>query len=349
MTLVEERPDQRDAAGNLWSAEATSGAIGAETGQRVPVSASRNPPRKQPHLSVVVRVVGGGRFLRRCLGTLCPQIGSCDAEVIVPYDSAVRGVGELASQWPNVRLLDLGYAAPNWEHPAVGHKLYDQRTARGLSQAKGEIIALIEDTVLPAGDWCEQVIRAHRELRHGVIGGSIKVAATGGNSWAVHLMDFGRYQPPLQEGPTRYLSDVNVSYKLETRLSVRQSWKDQYNEITVHRALAEAGETLWLRPQIAVSQDRGKLSMKQLTRERFYWGRLFGAIRAQELSGLGRATYVLASPAIPWVLLARMAWKALFMQRGNGRRFLGSLGRLVVLVWCWGVGESVGYVTGRES
>jgi len=302
-----------------------------------------------PKLSVVLRVVGGDVFLRRCLQHLVAPIKDKDIEVIVPYDSTVRGIEGIKGSFPGVLFLDMGVVDDGSKPylPDVAHILYDRRTAAGLRVAKGRIVALLEDYGAPDPDWCAQILKAHEELPHSVIGGAVEHAGKNLMNWAVYFLDFGRYQLPLAEGPAEYLTDVNVSYQKAALDSVRDLWSEKYNEVTVHWALARKGFSLWRRPQIIVRQDRGRLLFSMLVIERFCWGRLFAATRTRELSFSSRLAYVMLSPILPIVLLARMTRRALAGKRNSGRFLLAfPLTAAMTLFWC--AGELVGYVTGRD-
>ena len=229
----------------------------------------------------------------------------------------------------------------------AAHEMFDRRTAAGLNKAQGEVLALLQDYGAPDPDWCDQVLAAHR-LPYAIIGGAVEHEGEGVLNWAVYFLDFGRYQLPLHEGLTDYLTDVNVSYKREALESVRNLWSERYKEVTVNWALARQGMTLWQRPQIVVRQDRGALSFGPLISERFSWGRLFGCIRTREISPVARLLYIALSPGIPLILLARIARKV-FSARRNRARFVMSLPHLAAVTAFWCLGEFVGYVTGRES
>jgi len=293
--------------------------------------------------------VGGPSFLQRCLSHLVTQTENQPIEIIVPYDSTVANIEQIKKGYPQVIFADMGVVrtdAPPGTY-AVAHELYDRRTAKGLSLARGEILALLEDYGAPDQDWCDQVIKAHR-FPYGVIGGAVEHEGRGALNWAIYFMDFGRYRLPLREGPTDYLTDVNVSYKREGLELVRNLWKDRYNEAIVHWALAKKGVVFWLQPDIVVRQDRGELSFCGVTLERFWWGRLFGRVRRQQGKFVSPLFYSVLSPAIPIVLLGRITRKVLCGRR-NLAQFLFSFPATVVFALSWSLGEVVGYVTGRES
>ncbi len=284
-------------------------------------------------LSVVVRVFGGPAFLGRCLERLTAQAADRVAEIIVPYDFRMEGIDGVCLAFPAVRFVAcMGDRSAHWS----SHRLLDARTSQGLKLARGRIVAILEDTVIPAPDWCDQVLEAH-SLPHGVIGGAVEHEGRGALNWAVYWLDFGRYQPPLAEGPARDLTDINVSYKRDVLESVRDRWERMYNEATVHWALARNGATLWLRPQIVVHQDRGKLALSKALVERVRWGRVFGAARAREDSLPKTISRIVISPFVPFVLVGRVA------QRGR-LRFVKALIYTFLLAACWTLGEVTGYV-----
>lgn len=297
-------------------------------------------------LSVVVRIVGGGLFLERCLAQLVAQAEGKQIEIIAPYDSTIAEVRKLAPQFPQVTFWDMGPVSFQNSNQGTAHLLYDLRTTAGMRLARGRIVASIEDFAIPNPDWCEQILAAH-QLEHGVIGGAVEHAGHGSINWALYFLDFARYGLPLAEGPASYLTDVNVSYKRAALEMTQNIWSERYNEVTVHWALAAQGVTLWQRPCIVVSEDRGNLSFKQSLRERFAWGRVFGFMRVQESSPPARIGLIVAAPLIPFVLVTRALYRVLAKKR-HRLIFFRALPLTVVLAVGWSVGELAAYITGRE-
>lgn len=297
-------------------------------------------------LSVVVRIVGGGAFLERCLSHLVPQAEGKNIELVVPYDSTIADVRKLASKFPQVIFSEMGVAPISHLNEGTAHQLYDLRISAGLRAARGRIIACIEDFAIPQDDWCEQILLAH-QLEHGVIGGAVEHSGHGALNWAVYFLDFERYALPLPEGPAAYVTDVNVSYKRTVLEATRAKWAERYNEVIVHWAMSAMGVTLWQRPTIVVYQDRGALSLKRVLRERFAWGRVFGFMRIRESSLSTRMGLIIASPLIPFVLLGRALFRVLAKKR-HRLAFLSVLPLTAVLVAAWSLGELAAYITGRE-
>ena len=300
-------------------------------------------------LSIIIRIVGGSYFLRRCLVRLTRDVQDCPMEVIVPFDSSVDGIAELEREFPQVLFVNMGDVGSVEPGASIApHSLLDLRTTVGLSKAKGEILALLEDYGVPDADWCLQLLQAHQLYPHGVIGGAVEHAGKGLLNWAVYLLDFGRYQLPLREGPSNYLTDVNVSYKRSALESVCESWSERYNEVQVHGALTAKGAVLWQRPQVVVREDRGDLSFREILAERFAWGRVFVYMRTQQISFVRRLVYILAAPLIPFVVISRIVFKVTSSRR-HFKWLLCSFPLIVVFSIFWCLGELAGYLTGDES
>ncbi|MGE5262797.1 MAG: hypothetical protein ACM3S0_05410 [Acidobacteriota bacterium] len=280
---------------------------------------------------------------------LTRDVQDCPLEVIVPFDSTVDGIAELEREFPQVLFVNMGDVGGVEPGASIApHSLLDLRTTIGLSKAKGEVLALLEDYGVPDADWCRQLLQAHQLYPHGVIGGAVEHSGKGLLNWAVYLLDFGRYQLPLREGPSNYLTDVNVSYKRSALESVREIWSKRYNEVQVHWALGAKGVVLWQRPQAVVREDRGDLSFREILAERFAWGRVFGYMRTQQVSSARRFVYILAMPSIPLVVIARIVFKVIRSGR-NLKWLLWSFPLIAVFSIFWCLGELAGYLTGGES
>lgn len=300
-------------------------------------------------LSVVVAVVGDELTLTRCLEALVPQTRGKPVEVILCFDSALDGIVRFQQGFPEVRFLDLGSAVTQSPAGTVAarHELFDRRASRGLQAAQGEVVALLQDWGIPAPDWCDQMLEAHR-LPHAAIGGAVENKRHSLYNWAVFLLDFGRYQLPLREGPSGYLTDVNIGYKRAALLEVRELWKEKYNEVSVNWELLRRGHTLWQCPRILVYQDRGPIRVKAMLAERLAWGRIFGAARARWVSPLGRIVYILATPLIPFVLVGRPGLRALRTGRGFFT-WVRSLPAMLLFASPWSLGEGWGLLTRRAN
>lgn len=298
-------------------------------------------------LSIVVTVVDGGATLERCLDALATQVGAPALEVLVPYDATVAGMEVLAQRYPAFHFLPMGTVATEYDaHGARGqHELFDRRRSRGLAAATGDVIGIVEDRGVPTPDWAATVARLQEALPHAVIGGAVQNASDRLLNWAVYFCDFGRYARPFAAGARDWVTDVNVSYKRRAIDATSILWRDRYHEPVVHRAIQQAGDTLYLTPEFAVFQMREPRPLRVLLDERLQWGRLFAYTRIKTESVARRFTYLLAAPLIPVVLFVRQA--RLQQTKGNLMKFVKASPLVALLLLTWSAGEAIGYFTGR--
>ena len=302
-----------------------------------------------PKLSVVVAPTHArGAFLAGALEALAAQVGAPTCEVIVPVDDSIAHAA-LAARFPRVRFVPVAGSAElsRSSDPGVAHEAIDLRRAAGLAAARGEWVALTDEHARPRADWCARIAALHGELPHAAIGGAVECRGDRPLCWALFFYDAGRYQNPLEEGPAKFVSDINVAYKRAALGRVRV-WQPRFHETGLHDALRAAGEVLWLSREIVVGVDRGELRLGAALRERFAWARLYAGRRAHEVSLPLRALLAAGAPALALLLLARQARLAL--TRGSHvRPFLRALPLLALLDLVASAGELVGYATGRAT
>jgi hypothetical protein len=300
-------------------------------------------------LSVVVAIVDGGAALERCLAGLARQEDATDFEVIVPWDDSVTGIDRFAERFPSVRFLPLGsLLTPEASRTLAGqHELYDRRRAAGLTAASGHIVALLEDRGVPRPDWAAATMRAHADWPHAVIGGAVENSCDRWLNWAVFYCDFGRYEPPFDAGPRRWISDVNVAYKRAALERTQSVWRHRYQEPEVHHAMLDAGETLYLTPAMTVTQVRDDLRLGSLVAERVAWGRLFAEQRVSGTAVHTRLAFALASPLLPLLLFARLI-RIQVTRRVRHGAFVRASPIVLMLLISWSLGELTGYITSKS-
>lgn len=286
--------------------------------------------------------------LAGCLEALEPQMDA-RREIIVPYHTRTRGIDELARRFPRVAFMrcdDLETSTSKSGTYGIldNHARHHALRARGVAQARGEIVGLLEDHDRPEPHWCARVSEAHRQrfVEYAAVGGAIENAIDRPLNWAVYFCDFGRYQNPVPAGESATASDVNVAYKRAALESIRALWRDDFNEVVVNGALHARGEKLALAPEIVVYQHRADLRLGRALLERLIWGRTYGAVRSGQWGRGKRLLYALGTPLLPPLLLLRMTLTVL--QRGRQRgAFFKALPLIFILTLCWAAGECVGY------
>jgi hypothetical protein len=302
-----------------------------------------------PLVSVVVAIVSDTTghadtaHLESCLSALVEQsVGR--AEIIVPYHPAVEGIERLRSRFPTVGFLKVtDLRTYTGQHNSREH--HDELRARGLAEAHGEIVALIEDHGIPAPDWIARVTEAHGDPV-AAVGGAIENGIDRPLNWAVYFCDFLRYQNPLPEGETFTVSDANAAYKRAALDSIRTVWQEVFSESLVNEALRARGEKLVLAPLAVISQRRQGLRLRAALQERYVWGRSYAATRVKLASTGRRVFWAAFAPALPLLMVTRMTLMAWKKRRTLGS-FLKALPLTAALSVSWSCGEFIGCLTGR--
>jgi hypothetical protein len=166
-------------------------------------------------------------------------------------------------------------------------------------------------------------------------------------NWAVYFSDFAAYQNPVPDGETFMISDANSSYKRWALEQTAPVWKEAFNQVAVNQTLLANGHRLAMRSGIVVYQQRLGLKLGPALLERFIWGRHFGASRTRWVSRGRRIVYLLLSPLLPAVLLARMA-RITWLRRAYRGPFVKALPLTALLTCAWSLGEAAGYLTGAS-
>jgi len=299
-----------------------------------PPAAARDSHGAPPALSVVIVRFAGGPAVERTLDALESQRGD-GVEVVVAHRREDGPTEAQRARRPWVRWVDGGAAVS----PA-------RLRAAGVRACAGTLVACTEDHCLPAADWCARILASHGRAS-AVIGGAIdKAEPASPLSWAVYLLDYGRYMPPLAAGGAAYASDCNVSYRRHDLERVAESWRDEFHETTVHWALAAIGVPTVLDPEIVVRQDR-TVQLAEWLAERRDHGRIFAGTRVARMPWTGRARLAVQALLLPPVI----AWRVragLRARRAAGRVPRAAWRPLLMAAIAWSRGELDGYLGGAR-
>ncbi len=283
-----------------------------------------------PPISVVIASWSGEQAASRCLDSLRAQ--SARAEVIVATNSPSETVAHLEAHYPAVRFLRASHNATVF-----------QLRALGAAEARGALIAHLEDHTTVSPQWIEALCSAHAE-GHGIIGGPVDNGLTDrAYDWALYFCEYGIYMPPLPRGDAQMLSGLNAAYDREILGSCREIWRDALYETDVHGALQAAGQKLYLAPEASVKSHL-EMTFGRAMVHLFGGGRHFGGFRKANSSLLARLLWVLASPAVPLVFLLRIVRGVARKQPARLKYVLRGSPYLLLLLGAWGAGEAAGYL-----
>jgi glycosyltransferase involved in cell wall biosynthesis len=250
-----------------------------------------------------------------------------------------QGVGDRLE----VLLVDCGGdgqpAVAGSDDPRVRHFTLPPRTtfalARSLAvrEARGEVIAFVEEHVRLRPGWARALLRAFAEGPWAGVGAVPRPVGTEPAGQALAAISYGEWWPPVPRGEVALLPGHNASF----RTSVLRGYPDLERllccDLVLHGRLRADGHRLAMEPDaefVHLDEDH----FWTLARGVFYWYRCYGPLRADEegWSRLRRLLYVLATPFVPLYFLR--SFRRRLRRHEDGRRLFytylpGALGVLL--------------------
>jgi glycosyltransferase involved in cell wall biosynthesis len=285
-------------------------------------------------VSVVIASIVGPPFIDDCLGSIERQTKTHGAEVIVVSCGGAWYAERIARKFPWVRVI----------HCAERETVPDLRR-RAVEQAAGELVAVIEEHCLAAPDWLDRAVEAYAGGDYGVVGGPVVDHAYARlRDWVVYFIEYNNYFPPWRAGEWRDLGSANIAYSRELLLSHRELLTGGYWEAGLHPQLIAEGVKFRPAPEMKV-HHRGPFNYAYYLGQRYWFSRAFAGRRSRDLSSSKKLVYVIASPLVPFVLLARI------MKRVRERNcrfdmFAKALPLVIPALFVYVCGETVGYLAG---
>ena len=301
---------------------------------------SRRPKDKEPsrahdcpQLSVVIASDHSTREVEHILKVLLRQRPDDRIEIIVADSRADDSVQEVMKKYPEVAFSCFPEKTP-----------LPMLWGGGIARSRGEIIAITDSTSVADCNWVPAILKAHESV-HPVIGGAVE-AAEGKNmvDWAAYFCEYGQFMRPLPEGPADVLAGNNISFKRWTLTKGQEFVQNGFWKTYWCRQLQEEGIQLVSTPSIVIYDKKSYRLLPFLIR-RFHHGRCFAGMRISQISGFKRASYILGSPLLPFLFLARTI-SAIVPKRRHLKQFMLSLPISIVAIMVWSVGEFCGYLAG---
>ncbi len=229
-----------------------------------------------------------------------------------------------------------------------GESVFQLRNA-GYDVCRGEIIAVTEDHVAPAPDWCDRILAAHRANPNAIaIGGAVENGTTEHLvDWATFIVTQTPFVGPLRNGPAeRIAGAATVTYKRDA-VDRRPSHGDfGAIELFDTAEMRRPGELLLNDDSIRVSHHQST-GLGLTTALQFHNGRAIAGLRRREMAR-GDWARLLGSPILPLYRTARsvrLAWSRWIPKS----RIVVTLPLIVFFHYSQMAGEVVGYVRGPGS
>jgi hypothetical protein len=289
-----------------------------------------------PALSVLVATIRGWPEAHLPVDALCDQVERLGAEMIV-----MDGSGR-----PPPNPDELG-AAIRWiSRP--GQSVFQLRQA-GYAMCRGELVALTEDHVEPAPDWCERILAAHAANPEAIaIGGAIENGTTDHLvDWATFIVTQSPFVPPLENGPAdKVAGAASISYRRDVLDRRPDHGSFGAIELFDTEAMRRPGEVLLNDDSIRVKHHQS-MGIGGTAAAQFHNGRTIAGLRRAVMSR-GDWLRVVGFPALPLYRTARSvgtAWRRAIPRT----KTVTALPLIALLHYSQAVGELIGYLTGPGS
>ena len=287
-----------------------------------------------PKNSVVIASKVGAPFIDQCLDSVRAEAEALDAEVIVVAAGPARYAARLAADFPWARIV---HAPDLRKVPALRR--------RGVGEAQGEYVAVIEEHCSAKSDWLAAALAAHARGRYAAVGGPIAdFDYDNVPDWVVYFLEYNSALPPWPSGETTDLHDVNIMYRKDALTAHAELLDEGYWPMTLHPTLLAEGAKFRSVPDMLV-YHRGPFPFGYYLHQRYLFSRAFAGVRAQNQSALKRWAYVVGAPLVPFFLLARIG-RTVLRKRCRVGKFIRALPLLGPAVVVLVAGEWVGCVFG---
>ena len=282
-------------------------------------------PSAEPDITVVVAGAAPETSLESCLAALESQRQGAQFLVV----ESQRSGDALRGHFP---------WAEFHHHPGA---LVPELWRDGIARARGRIVALTIGQMIPAPDWVSSIIRAHQE--HDAVGGAIDPGPRlRPSDWAEYFCRYTRDMAPFEPTEHDELPGDNASYKRALLVEAWEHLSDGFWEPVIHRALRLRGVRLWHTPAMLVRFGRSA-GFAAFARQRSLHGRRFPLQRGRHFTRARHALGVLASPAVPFLMTARVVRRV--VAKGRYRmQAVASLPLIFALGCGWALAEARGHL-----
>ena len=215
-----------------------------------------------PGISIIVASKVGSPFIDQCLNSLASEAAELGAEVIVVAAGDLSYAERIAAAFPWTKVI---HAADLLKVPALRR--------RGVDEARGEIVAIIEEHCSAAPDWLHRALAGHLMGRYGAVGGPIvDYNYSRLRDWVVYFLEYNGALPPYPKGETFDLNDANIAYRRDILVSHRNLLDDGYWPMTMHPTLIAKGIKLLSLPDMIV-YHRGPFNFGYYLHQRYLFSR----------------------------------------------------------------------------
>ncbi len=286
-------------------------------------------------ISVVIASVNGLESIQECLDCLVNQEGNVRAEAVVLECCGPETREALARRFfqPFIRVI-----------PVEGRPSIPALRAMGMAQARGRIVAIIEDHCMAHPRWLQVIARAHA-AGHRAVGGPVENGSVVRSvDWAVFFCEYARFMLPVPHGIVAEIPGNNSAFDRRVLDALGPELQEEVWEAFLHQKMREAGVEFHSDPEMIVYHKK-HFGFGYFLSQRYHYSRSFAGMRMIGAPLWKRLGYAGATTLLPGILLVRIT--SIVARKGrHWKQYLLSLPSLCSFLVIWAVGEGVGAVLG---
>jgi Glycosyl transferase family 2 len=275
--------------------------------------------------------------------TIRSVVDSLREQTVTPQVELIILISELSSIDPTAAGFDRFAAVRVLQIGPI--ERFAEARATGVRVASAPIVVIGETHSYPHPGWAEALVEAHQGPWAIVAPGFGNANPGGALSWAIFLLDYGRWLGGLPPGEISIAPTHNAAYKREQLLQLGARLETALahgDAITEH--FHARGHYRYFEPSARI--DHLNISKPGAwLHERFLYGRLIAGRRMQRWPWPKRLAYFVGSPLIPAVVLSRLR-KGLNQARRQSRLPIGTIPAILLATFVSAIGEAVGYALG---
>ncbi len=281
-----------------------------------------------PQLSVIVITPDNYQTVRQTLAHLRAQTARDQLELVIVAPQPEPVAGDF--RW--IKFV-----------PFTGMASTAAARAAGVRAATAPVVAFVEEHAFPQPDWAAALIEAHRQPYAGIGPAICNANPATLTSWANLIIEYAPWLDPVPGGPAALIPGHNSSYKRAVLLEYGDRLEAMLDaESVLHWDLQGRGQSLAMAPAAKTAHFNFSVIGSSVPL-RFNGGRLFAAARCRQWPLAKRILYIVASPLIPVVRLAKLIRE---MAKPGRRLPWRVLPLMFVALVIDGAGELIGYLAG---
>ncbi len=219
--------------------------------------------------------------------------------------------------------------------------------SKAINTTCGESLAILDTECAVAEGWLNDARNAIATAPK-LLGGAVEPRGlTSRAAWAAYFCVYGAFMLPLADGTAHELPGNNLVLRREVLGLAPEYVTPRFWKAYFVRALNAQNIFGVNAPALVVYYEKNYPARAWLAR-RVLHARCFAAMRVRRASFFARACFGLLAPALPLLLIARLA-RTVFQKRRHRREFLTALPWIFAGLSAWAYGEWLGYWFGADK